>query len=166
MRLRRNRPAVRRDRLARSWSGGRPGSVRRSRRVLRGRAVAAFRRTTGSAAVEFTLVSVLLVGLFLAVLQVGLVIHVRNTLVACAAEGARYAANADRGLSDGVQRTETLIAQSLSGRFTGGTSARIVVADGVQLVEVEVTTTLPLFGLLGLSRSLTVSGHAVDEGAL
>lgn len=121
---------------------------------------------SGSAVVEFTLVSVLLVGLFLAVLQIGLVIHVRNTLVACAAEGARYAANADRGLADGARRTEMLIAQSLSDRFTGGTSARVVVADGVQLVEIEVTTRLPVFGLLGVDRALTVTGHAVDEGAL
>lgn len=116
--------------------------------------------------VEFTLVSVLLVGLFLAVLQVGLIVHVRNTLVACAAEGARFAANADRGLADGVRRTEALIAQSLSGRFTGGTTARVVHEGGAQLVEVEVTTTLPVFGLLGVDRALTVAGHAVDEAAL
>ena len=120
----------------------------------------------GSAVVEFTLVSVLLTGLFLAVLQIGLVIHVRNTLVACAAEGARYAANADRGLADGATRTQLLIGESLSERFTGGVSARYVADDGVQLVEVEVTTTLPLFGFLGPDRGLTVRGHAVDEAAL
>lgn len=120
----------------------------------------------GSAVVEFTLVSVLLVGLFLAVLQVGLVIHVRNTLVACAAEGARYAANADRGLADGARRTEALIAQSLSQRFSGGVVARNVQDGGMVLVEVEVSAPLPLFGLLGVDRALTVSGHAVDEAAL
>jgi hypothetical protein len=98
--------------------------------------------------VEFVLVSVVLTGLFLAVLQIGLVIHVRNTLVACAAEGARYAANADRGLADGAARTETLIGESLSSRFTGGVIARYITDGGVQLVEVEVTTTMPLFGYL------------------
>jgi Flp pilus assembly protein TadG len=116
--------------------------------------------------VEFTLVSVLLTGLFLAVLQIGLVIHVRNTLVACAAEGARYAANADRGLADGAERADALIRESLSARFTGGVSARYVADGGVQLVEVQVTTTLPLFGYLGVDRALTVHGHAVDEAAL
>jgi hypothetical protein len=35
----------------------------------------------GSAVVEFTLVSVVLVGLFLAVLQVGLVLHVRDKII-------------------------------------------------------------------------------------
>ena len=120
----------------------------------------------GSAVVEFTLVSVVLVGLFLAVLQVGLVLHVRNTLVACAAEGARYAANADRGLADGESRTAALIAESLSADSVDEVSSRYVTAGGVQLVEVRVTTTLPLFGWLGVDRGLTVSGHAVEEGAL
>ena len=115
---------------------------------------------------EFTLVSVVLVGLFLAVVQVGLVLHVRNTLVACAAEGARYAANADRGLADGEARTAALIAESLSADSVDDVSSRYVSIGGVELVEVRVTTTLPLFGWLGIDRGLTVSGHAVEEGTL
>ena len=120
----------------------------------------------GAAVVEFTLVSVVLVGLFLAVLQLGLVLHVRNTLVACAAEGARHAANADRDLADGEARTSALMAESLSPRFSGGIASRYVTTGNVQLVEIEVTTTLPLFGLLGVDRGLTVTGHAVEEGSL
>lgn len=120
----------------------------------------------GAAVVEFTLVSVVLVGLFLAIVQVGLVVHVRNTLVACAAEGARYAANADRDLSDGEARTVALIAESLSDRYGRAVTSRYVTTGGVQLVEIEVTTTLPLFGLLGVDRGLSVTGHAVEEGAL
>jgi hypothetical protein len=119
-----------------------------------------------AAVVEFTLVSVVLVGLFLAVLQVGLALHVRNTLVACAAEGARYAANADRDLADGEVRTAALIAESLSERYGRAITSRYVHSGGVQLVEIEVSTTLPLFGLLGVERGLTVTGHAVEEGAL
>jgi hypothetical protein len=120
----------------------------------------------GAAVVEFTLVSVVLVGLFLAIVQVGLVVHVRNTLVACAAEGARYAANADRDLSDGEARTVALIAETLSDRYGQAVTSRYVITGGVQLVEIEVTTTLPLFGLLGVDRGLSVTGHAVEEGAL
>ena len=120
----------------------------------------------GAAVVEFSLVSVVLVGLFLAILQLGLVLHVRNTLVACAAEGARHAANADRDLADGEARTAALIAESLSSRFGEGVASRYVSAGGMQLVEIEVTTTLPLFGLLGVDRGLTVTGHAVEESAL
>ncbi|HEY9350262.1 MAG TPA: TadE family protein [Acidothermales bacterium] len=120
----------------------------------------------GAAVVEFTLVSVVLVGLFLAILQLGLVLHVRNTLIACAAEGARYAANADRDLADGEARTAALIAESLSSRFGEGVASRYVSAGSVQLVEIEVSTTLPLFGWLGVDRGLTVTGHAVEESSL
>ena len=135
--------------------------MRRDRRVQ----VRRNRGERGAAVVEFTLVSVLLVGLFLAVLQVGLFLHVRNTLVACAAEGARYAANADRDLSDGEVRTAALIAESLSERYGRAVTSRYVYSGGVPLVEIQVTTTLPLFGLLGVERGLTVTGHAVEEGA-
>jgi Flp pilus assembly protein TadG len=123
-------------------------------------------RERGGAVVEFTLVSALLVTLFLAVLQIGLVIHVRNTLVASAAEGARYAANANRGLDDGRLRTRSLIAEALSPRFAGEISSRMVDIGGAATVEVTVTTTLPVVGLLGPARALTVSGHAVAEPAL
>ena len=43
----------------------------------------------GAAVVDFVLVLVVLVPLFLGLLQVGLVLHVRNTLTAAASEGAR-----------------------------------------------------------------------------
>ena len=49
----------------------------------------------GSAVVDFVLVSVLIVVLLLAVLQVAVYVHVRNVVTASAQEGARYAANAD-----------------------------------------------------------------------
>ena len=58
------------------------------------------RADAGNSTVEFTLVSVLLVSLFLLVMQVGFVLHTRNVLVASAQEGARYGANADRGPDD------------------------------------------------------------------
>ena len=49
----------------------------------------------GSAVVDFVLVSVLILALLLAVLQVAVYVHVRNVVAASAQEGARYAANAD-----------------------------------------------------------------------
>ena len=58
--------------------------------------------TTAAAAAEAGAVSGLLVLLVLGIAQVGLAIHVRNTVVACAAEGARLAANADRSPADGA----------------------------------------------------------------
>lgn len=108
--------------------------------------------------------SALLVTLFMAVVQLGLALHVRNTLVAAAAEGARYGANADRTPADAVSRTRQLIEESLPGGFAGEVSAGYEDVDGVPTVVVEVRTTLPLVGWLGPSRSLVARGHAMEEG--
>ncbi|WP_216853616.1 TadE/TadG family type IV pilus assembly protein [Phytoactinopolyspora halotolerans] len=112
---------------------------------------------------EFTLISALLAILFLAILQMAFVVHVRNTLIASAAEGARYAANANRTLADGAARTEALIAESLSPSLARDVTSRMIDLDGAATVEVNVVTTLPLAGLLGVDRGLSVSGHAVAE---
>jgi Flp pilus assembly protein TadG len=117
----------------------------------------------GSAIVEFTLVGVLLTVLFLGVLQLGLVLHVRNTLVASAAEGARYAANADRDPADGEAVTRQLIRDSLADTFARGVTSGFETVDGVPTVYVQVDATLPLVGLLGRSRGIRVRGHAVEE---
>ena len=44
--------------------------------------------------VDFVLVLVVVVPLFLGIVQLALVLHVRNTLTSAASEGARYAATA------------------------------------------------------------------------
>ena len=61
----------------------------------------AARPEAGSAIVEFVLVSTLLLFLFLGIIQLGLVLYVRNTLVANAAEGARHGANLGVDPADG-----------------------------------------------------------------
>lgn len=118
---------------------------------------------TGSAVVEFTLVAILLTALFLALVQLGLALHVRNTLVACAAEGARYGANANRTPDDAAAQTRELIRGALADHFADDVAAGSVVADGVAQVEVRVRATLPLVGLFG-PRSLAVTAHSMDEG--
>ena len=118
---------------------------------------------SGSAVVEFTLVGLLLTVLFLAVLQLGLALHVRNTLTASAAEGARHAANADRSPREGAAVTRLLIRQSLDDSFARGVSGGFEIVDGVPTVFVQVEATLPVLGLLGPPRAITVRGHAVDE---
>ena len=57
----------------------------------------------GSAVVDFALVGGLVALVFAGVLQLTLAQHVRNTLVDCAAEGARYAALADRTGRDAAE---------------------------------------------------------------
>lgn len=120
----------------------------------------------GDAVVEFVLVTVLLVGLFLIVVQVGVVLHTRNVLVAAAAEGARYGANADRTPQQGAERTRQVVAEALSARTTGEVqvAARQSGADGLAMVEVEVTSRLPVAFLPVGPATITVRGHALEEG--
>ena len=117
----------------------------------------------GSAVVEFTLVGVLLTVLFLALLQLGLALHVRNTLTASAAEGARYAANADRDPDEGAAMTRQLIRDSLADSFAGDVTSGLETVDGVPTVYIQVRARLPVFGLLGPPRGIVVRGHALEE---
>jgi Flp pilus assembly protein TadG len=118
----------------------------------------------GSAVVDFTLVGILLTFLFLALLQLGLALHVRNTLVASAAEGARYGANADRTPSDGAAVTRELIRDSLADSFADDVTSGTETVDGVVTVVIRVKARLPVFGLLGPPRAISVRGHALQEG--
>ena len=74
----------------------------------------------GAAIVDFVLVLVVLVPVFLGILQVALVLFVRNTLTAAASEGARYAATLDRGPAEGAARTRSQIEGALAGRAVDG----------------------------------------------
>ncbi|MEO8105957.1 MAG: TadE/TadG family type IV pilus assembly protein [Actinomycetes bacterium] len=120
-------------------------------------------RDRGSAVVEFVLVSILVVVLLLAVLQLGMALHIRNTLIAAAGEGARFAAAADREPSDGAVHTRALIQQSLPDTYADQVTARYAMVDGVQTIEVEVVADLPVFGWIGAADSLRVTGHAMEE---
>ncbi|MSW86547.1 MAG: pilus assembly protein [Actinobacteria bacterium] len=116
----------------------------------------------GSAVVEFALVTPLLLVLLLGVLQIALAMHVRATLTAAAAEGARVAALSGSSLSQGEQRTRDVLTESLAGGGVAGVSASRERLAGVEIVAVTVTASLPLIGLLG-PTSLQVIGHAVRE---
>lgn len=117
----------------------------------------------GSAIVEFTLVGVLLTFLFLALVQLGLALHVRNTLTASAAEGARFGANADRTPAQGAALTRQLIRDSLADTFADGVTADVEQVGGFETVVIRVHATLPVIGLLGPARGISVQGHAVEE---
>lgn len=119
---------------------------------------------SGSAVVDFVMVGALLTLLFVGVVQLAVVLHVRNTLVDCASEGARYGAFADRMPADGAARARELIGLSLSDRYADDVTATTTVLDGVPVVEVTVRAPLPVIGLLGPASAITVTGHGVDEG--
>lgn len=91
-------------------------------------------------------------------------LHVRNTLVDCAAEGARHGGLADSSPEQGAERARQLIAMSLSPRYAQDVSAASVVRDGLRVVEVTVEAPVPVIGLLGAGRAITVRGHGIEEG--
>lgn len=117
----------------------------------------------GSAVVGFVLVSLMTTAVFLGVLQVALALHVRATLVDCAAEGARFGALADRTPADGAARARELVAMSLSARFAERVEGSRTVVDGLEVVRVEVVAPLPVLGLLGPGGVVEVDGHALVE---
>ena len=123
----------------------------------------------GSAVVDFVLVSVLILGLLLAVLQVAVYVHVRNVVTASAQEGARYAANADVPSDAGAPRTVEIVGRATSERTAQGlscTSAEEVEAgSGLRLVVVRCDGAVPsLLPALGNLLPLSVTGRSVKEG--
>ena len=122
----------------------------------------ATRAERGAAVVDFVLVLVVLVPVFLGILQLALVLHVRNTVTAAASEGARYAATVDRRPGDGAARTRAQIRGALAAKFAEDVTAppRPSTAPGV---EVVVHAVVPALGLGGPAVELTVTGHAIEE---
>ena len=107
--------------------------------------------------------SLVLVPLVLGLMQVALVLYVRNTLTAAASEGARYAATLDRGPAAGVARTREQIRGAIADRFASSTTAEERLVDGVPVVEVRVHAEVPPLGIWGPAIALDVAGHAVEE---
>ncbi len=118
---------------------------------------------TGAAVVDFALLMMLVVPLVLGVIQLGLVLHVRNTLTAAASEGARYAGTIDRGPEDGVARTRQVINGALAERYASQVNAVFTSVDGYPGVVVRVDAQVPALGLFGPSVHIEVAGHAVRE---
>lgn len=118
----------------------------------------------GAAAVEFALVSALVVLLFLAAIQIGYALHVRNTATAHVIEGARIGARADNGPGDGVARAEELLATTLPGRYGTTVTGTRATVGGVEVVRVSAKIPLPVLGPLGIPGTMSVTGQAYAEG--
>ena len=117
----------------------------------------------GTAVVEFVLVSILVVVLLLAVVQVGMALHIRNTLIAAASEGARFAAAADQSPEAGAEHARGLIRQSLPDSYAERVGSGHQVVAGVDTIVVTIEADLPIFGWLGPPDGLRVEGHAMEE---
>lgn len=117
----------------------------------------------GSAVVDFVLVMVLLVPLVLGVMQLALVLHVRNTVALAASEGARYAGAWESTPEDGLARTREQWEGAVAERFVKATRIEVSEFAGAPAYRVEVDVAVPALGLGGPAVSFTVSGNAVIE---
>ena len=117
----------------------------------------------GSAVAEFALVGAILTVLTVSMLQLALALHVRNTVLDAAAEGARYGALADNTLADGASRTRDLITSAIGAGYAQDVTASAGSYLQHPAVSVTVRTPLPLIGLVGIDGGLEVTGHAAKE---
>jgi hypothetical protein len=122
----------------------------------------------GSAVVEFCLMSVLLVMLLFAVVQVAAVFYVRSVASAAAADGARYAANAGVPAQAGGERAAALLSQALSPGMArrlpceGGLVAEA--GSGVVTAEVRCRGTIrSVFLPVGALVTVDVSGQSLKD---
>lgn len=113
----------------------------------------------GAAIVDFVLVLLVLIPIVLGIIQVALVMHVRNTLAAAASEGARLAATSDRGASAGTALAAEQVQRAGTERFIRD----ITVHRNGQVVVVTVRARVPALGLAGPGVDLTVAGRAIVE---
>jgi len=109
------------------------------------------------------MVGALLTVLTLSVIQLGLTLHIRNTITDAAAEGARFGALADNSLTDGIERTRDLVSTALGPGYAQDVTASYGSYLGHPAAIVTVRTPLPLIGLVGIEGGLEVSGHAAVE---
>ena len=115
---------------------------------------------------DFVLVGSLVTLLFLAIVQVAIDYHIRNVLAACAAEGARYGANAD--VADpqaGADKANELITSSLGSSYADAVApAEQDAVDGAPVVTVVVHAQLPLIAwFLPAGPTVSATGHALLE---
>ena len=122
----------------------------------------------GAAPVEFVLVGTLVVFLFLGVLQLGLLLHMRNVIVSSASEAAHAAAKADATCGDGIARFEQLVAESLAERVSAGIRRPLRCGPdeaSAAIVRLQVDVDLPLVFLPFGSVTVSATGRAIREGS-
>jgi len=122
----------------------------------------------GAAVPEFLMVSIVLIFLVMLIMQAILYLYIRSVVVASAAEGARYAANADANPQGGGELA--------SDRIAGGTSNAVAAEiacegseqpgeAGATVVQVRCSGELPLFfAPMGNVLPLDVRAQALKEG--
>ncbi|WP_146339324.1 TadE/TadG family type IV pilus assembly protein [Nesterenkonia sp. NBAIMH1] len=98
----------------------------------------------GSAPVEFTMMASLVVIVVLAVVHLGLALHVRNTMIDAASTGARFGALADRTPEDGAERARDLLGSSVASQFVHGVTSESLLTPQGEILRVRVAVEVPL----------------------
>ena len=122
----------------------------------------------GSAIVEFCLITVLLLMLLFVVLQVAALYYVRSVAGASAADGARYAANADLPPADGARRASEEIGRGLGSAMAGRLPCTGELApdpaSGLQIARVHCQGRIQSLLLpLGAFVQIRVTGQSVKD---
>lgn len=111
--------------------------------------------------VDFVLVGALVTVIFVALIQLALVLHVRNTVADAASSAARYGALGDRTAADAQERAALLVGSALGPNYVQDISASVQSINGLNVLSVSISAPLPVLGLFGPSRTLEMTGHAV-----
>lgn len=117
----------------------------------------------GAAVVDFVLVLLVLLPLVLGILQLALVLHVRNTLASAAAEGARHAAVVGSSAPAGRAKVQELIDGALSQDFVRSVTVRPATVGGAPGFEAVVEADVTVLGMGGPGVHVRVAGHAIAE---
>ncbi|WP_245734492.1 TadE/TadG family type IV pilus assembly protein [Nocardioides exalbidus] len=117
----------------------------------------------GAAVVDFVLVLLVLLPLVIGILQLALVLHVRNTLASAASEGARHAAVAGSSAYAGQVKTQGLIDGALSKDFDRTVVVRSALVGGAPGYEAVIEADVGILGLGVPGVHVRVAGHAVAE---
>ncbi len=121
------------------------------------------RSEDGSAVVDFVMVLLILLPMFAALLQLSLVLHVRNTLSSAAAEGARRAAVVGATPEDGQAEAVEMIRGTLNEKYAKHVKVEDTTIGGAPAYKVVILADVPALGLGGPAIHLEVSGNAIIE---
>lgn len=118
------------------------------------------RSDDGAIVAESAMIIALVTLLCGTILQIGVIIHTKNTMIDAASAGARHAALADRNLSDGQHRTATLLWDSIPNSDAAGIQVTRE-RDG-ERITITVTHRVPVLGFLTAPIPLSATAQAYD----
>jgi hypothetical protein len=128
-----------------------------------------WRDERGSSIAEFAMISVLLVFLLFAVLQVAAYFYVKSIVSAAASDGARYGANASLDPAVGGDRANLLVGQALSPQMSQRLPCvgdqTVDAASGLVAARVNCHGQIrSIFFPVGAFITIDVTGRALKEG--